>query len=452
MTQQTLDLYKQIRADFLPRHAYFDTAFVQKEKEMLWPHTWLMACREELVAEPGRYYVLDIADESILVVRSADGVLRAFHNVCPHRGRRLKEGCGNTGDSIVCRFHGWKWNAKGRNTFVLDRENWDQTGGLDPAEIDLPEVRLARWAGFVFVTLDPEIEPLESYLDPLPEVFAKFDYENTRLAWHKTLVVECNWKVVLEAFIESYHTTMTHPQALKFGVRTPGSKAFGRHSMFFYPFAKPVERAANAPPVDYRKARYDYVEEMNRTLGALQGRHALAAAERLLTDLPPEASFDEVNAAYVRFHTEAMAADGATYPSQVTPEDLARAGTAWQIFPNMIVLPTIDGWQGYRARPNGNDPDSAIFDVWWLERSAADAPSTVDLEFFPTMESFKGQSFFLEQDFDNVKAVQQGVKSSAFNGVRPNPHQEVAIQNFEKTYYKYLVFLRGEDADEDSIS
>jgi hypothetical protein len=128
----------------------------------------------------------------------------------------------------------------------------------------------------------------------------------------------------------------------------------------------------------------------------------------------------------------------------VTPEDLARAGTAWNIFPNVVVLPTLDGWQGYRARPNGDNPDSAIFEAWWLERSAPDAPSTVEPKYFASMEAFKGQNFFLEQDFDNIKAVQQGLKSSAFKGARPNPKQEATIFTFERNYYQHLLAPRGE--------
>jgi len=437
-------LRRQFRPDFVPKDAYYRPEFVTREKEMLWPHSWLMACREEQLGEVGQYYVFDIADESILLLRSSDGLLRAFHNVCPHRGRRLKDGCGQTGDAIVCRFHGWRWNNEGQIKKLLNRENWDATGGLPDEDVNLIPVRLETWSGWVFVTLDPDAAPLIEYLDPLPDVFAKFDYGNTRLAWFKTLVVDCNWKTVLEAFLESYHVEMTHPQALKFGVRTPGSKGFGRHSMFYYPFAAPEPAKPGAPPVDYRKARFVYIEEMNRTLGALQGRHALAAANRLLTDLPEDASAAEVGQAFIRFHREAMEADGATYPAAITMDDLLRAGTAWNIFPNTIILPTIDGCQGYRARPNGDNPDSAIFDVFWLERSAPDAPSTFEPEFFPTMESFKGANFFLEQDFDNIKAVQQGVKSSGFKGVRPNPHQEVTISHFEKTYYNHLLAIRGE--------
>ena len=432
---------KKIRPDFVPKDAYIRPEFVQLEKRMLWPHTWLMACRAEQVAKPGRFCVFDIADESILIVRSSDHELRAFHNVCRHRGRRLKEGTGETGDSIVCRFHGWSWNSRGKCRFVLNREDWDETGGL--TDVDLPEVRLDQWAGWIFITFDPDIEPLAQYLHPLPEVFANFDYENTRLAWHNTLVVDCNWKVALEAFLESYHVAATHPQTLKFGVRKPYTKGFGKHSFFAYPFTRPPQPTPGAPPVDYRKARYEYVEEMNRTLGALWGKHGLKAADRLLKEIPATATFDEVNAAYVRFHAEAMAEDGATYPSKVTPEDLARAGTAWNVFPNMIVLPTLDGWQGYRARPNGDNPDSAIFEAWWLERSAPQAPSTVEPRFYPTMESFRGQNVFLEQDFDNIKAVQQGLKSSGFAGIRPNPKQEATLFTFERTYYEHLLAPRG---------
>ena len=88
-------------------------SFLQLENERVWPRVWLMACREEELEEPGSFVTFDIVRDSILLVRQASGEIKAFHNVCQHRGRRLKDGCGQIGKSIYCRFHGWSWNLDG---------------------------------------------------------------------------------------------------------------------------------------------------------------------------------------------------------------------------------------------------------------------------------------------------------------------------------------------------
>ena len=443
-TQYLETMRARCAADTYPAAAYFEPEFVALEKAMLWKHTWLMACRDEVLASPGDYYVYDVADESILLLRLNSGEVKAFYNVCPHRGRKLKHGTGNTGDNVTCRFHGWVWNIDGRIRSILDRDDWNLTGGLADCDMHLKEVRVADWEGWWFVTVDPDLKPLHEYLDPLPDVFRNFGYRNTRLAFHKGLKVDCNWKVVMEAFLESYHVAATHPQSLNYGVRTPGSAAFGLHSKFFHLFADTrlaSDKGKEKQAIDYRMARYAYVKEMHETLGALHGRHAMVAAARL-HELPENATEQEVAEAYTRFHAEAMAADGATYPA-ITQEELVRAGTAWHIFPNMIILPTVDGLQAYRARPNGDDPDTAIFEVFWLERSAPDATATCTPEFYPSMEAFKGQNFFLEQDFSNIAAVQEGVKSAGFQVCRPNPVQEVTISNFQRNYFDHLAHARG---------
>ena len=103
--------------------AYVSEDYARAENGRLWGKVWQAACRIEEIPEVGDYVTYDILDESIIVVRTAADKISAYYNVCQHRGRRLVEGCGQT-KRFVCRFHGWSWNLKGENTFVLDPQDW----------------------------------------------------------------------------------------------------------------------------------------------------------------------------------------------------------------------------------------------------------------------------------------------------------------------------------------
>lgn len=100
-----------VRPDYIPAENYTSRDFAQLEAEHLWPRTWQMACREEEVPTVGSFHTYDILGDSIIVVRTAPEEIKAFHNVCPHRGRRITQGCGKTA-RLHCRFHGWQWDLR----------------------------------------------------------------------------------------------------------------------------------------------------------------------------------------------------------------------------------------------------------------------------------------------------------------------------------------------------
>jgi Rieske [2Fe-2S] domain len=95
-----------IQATRVPNDNYVSREFALQERENLWPRVWQVACREEDIPNPGDYVVYDVADETIVVVRRPGGVIKAFHNVCPHRGRQIMEGCGHA-VNFRCGYHNW---------------------------------------------------------------------------------------------------------------------------------------------------------------------------------------------------------------------------------------------------------------------------------------------------------------------------------------------------------
>jgi phenylpropionate dioxygenase-like ring-hydroxylating dioxygenase large terminal subunit len=430
----------EFRPDSMPADAYISPAYFDLEEERLWARTWQIVCRAEEIPNVGDYVTHEIIDESIIVVRTAADAVKAFYNVCQHRGRRLKDGCGNTGKALICRFHGWTWNIDGSLKHVTDREDWSGCPHFDDQALSLKEVRVEQWGGWYWISMDPDIEPLLDYLAPVPEVFENYDLESMRFAWYKTLVTPCNWKVMIDAFNEGYHTEATHPQVgMRSMLGTLGA-AHGKHSMFWFPSPeKARQQMALAPAgLDYRPIILGGLTDTRETLHALASDYRVAAAKRLMEEAPADAPLSEVLSKLEVLHREELEKAGAKWPDRLTAEDVARAGTDWHIFPNTIILPGVDSILWYRARPNGRSVDSCIFDVWNLERFGEGKAPPLKRDFYATTEEFSGQNAFLEQDFGNIAAVQRGMKSRGFTAARTNPVQEVPINNFHKTLYRYL--------------
>ena len=424
-----------VREDFVPADAYISRDFAQAEKKKLWPYVWQWACREEEIPNAGDYVSYEICDQSITVVRKQDGTIAAYHNVCPHRGRRLTSGCGRMG-KFHCKFHGWQWDLDGRPVEIVDRQDWGDR--MPDEEITLASVRVGTWGGWVFINMDPEAESLEEYLEPAKAVLDPFEFEKMRYKWRKRVKMDCNWKVALEAFNEGYHVQTTHRQLLPNFNDMTYSKAYGKHGMFGAPadalFGLSSPRLGG-PAGDLRKGLYEFNREVWETLRATTTEELMEAGRRL-SELPEETPISEVYGAFMRFHREELEKKGIGSPD-VTPEQVMAVGIDWHIFPNMVFLPQPTNLLGYRARPHGDDPDRCIFEVYVLERFAEGQVPKVEVE---SAEDWRDVDWglILSQDFQNMSEVQAGMKSRGFKGARTNPVQEKAVSNFHDTLWRYI--------------
>jgi phenylpropionate dioxygenase-like ring-hydroxylating dioxygenase large terminal subunit len=416
------------------KEVYFEPKYLALEKERLWPRAWQMACREEELAEVGDYVTYDIADESVVIVRSSPQQLNAFYNSCRHRGRRITQGCG-TAARLRCPFHGWQWNLEGENIFVTYREDWGPL--LDNANLSLPRLRCETWGGFVFVNFDLDCEPLIAYLGEAANILAPFELHEMRLRWRKWLVMPCNWKIALEAFNEGYHVGITHHQLARFGLTSRHvSASYGRHSMF-RSAAKPASAAASANPDPRQKLAefYSYLKvalDSNMTDTIVRSANRLAGAG--FAELPRH----EIRQQLMNMAMEDDAARGVEWPD-ITAEEYQTAGIDWHIFPNMVLLPMATNCLGYRARPNGDDPNSCIFEVYQLERfPEGEAPKRVANVRNDDLydEAFWGE--ILLQDFQQMEGTHRGLKSKSYPGPRLNPEQEKPIANFHRVYREML--------------
>ena len=206
------DEYENLGSAPIPAGRYTDPDFFEAERQKMWPRVWQFAAREEELPEPGDYIVYENVGRSFIVIRQEDGSVRAFANVCLHRGRKLKTGDGWTGE-LQCPFHGFTWNNDGTLKQIPCR--WDFSHLSDEA-MKLPEISVGRWGGYIFLREAAEGPSLEEYLAPMPEHFRRWKHEECVTALWVGKVVPANWKVVMEAFMESWHTVVTHPQLLPF--------------------------------------------------------------------------------------------------------------------------------------------------------------------------------------------------------------------------------------------
>ena len=291
---------------------------------------WQLACRLEEIPYVGDYVTYDINDESVIVVRETAERIRAYHNVCQHRGRRLTEGCG-TAAKLQCRFHGWQWGLDGQVIRILDRDDWAGCPDMGDEDFALAEVKVDTWAGFVFVNFDPHCEPLAAYLAPVPEYTGCFEFEAMRYRWYKSVRLPCNWKVALEAFSEGYHVFGTHPQLLDSqGDDVTRSFTFGRHGMFGYPTparlpGAPSPRTGRPIPDDVRPGIVKFFQDLEDQLKAIITERDNEAAKRILQECPADTPHLELLMKVGQFQREAALADGAGWPG-ITPEQLYKAG------------------------------------------------------------------------------------------------------------------------------
>ncbi len=427
-----------VREDYVPAANYVSTHFAELEAKYLWPRVWQMACREEEIPAVGSFYTYDILDDSIIVMRTAPDEIKAYHNSCPHRGRRLTDGCGKTA-RLHCRFHGWQWDLHGKNLKVVDRDDWG--GRLSDDDTALLSVKVGRWGGWVYINMDPDCESLEDFLAPVRPVLDPFDLGGLRYHWRKSSIVPCNWKVALEAFNEGYHVQQTHPQLLKYFDDQTTSFAHGPHSMFTYIDSAPTglrsPRLGGPENQDNRPVMHAYMVEIRETLNAISTDHGVVAGERLLAEVPEGTNPFEVLGKFGQFIVESAEAEGALVPA-LTPEQLMAAGSDWHLFPNQIMLPSPVGILGYRSRPNGHDPHSCIWDVYSLSRYAVGKEPKVELEWNEDLTDTAFWGKILIQDYENMGDVQRGMKSRGFRGSRTNPKQEVAVSNFHRALHEFI--------------
>jgi phenylpropionate dioxygenase-like ring-hydroxylating dioxygenase large terminal subunit len=407
----------------VPVERYVSRAAHEREKELLWSRIWQVACREEQLRDVGDTVVYDIADKSYLLVRvqPGEGGITAYPNACLHRGRALRDGPGRVLE-LQCAFHGFCWSLDGKLKRIPSAWDFPQ---ITPNSLSLPKVAVGQWGGFVFINPDPDCEPLPDYLGVLPELFARWPLERRYTKVHVTKVINANWKVVQEAFMESYHVVSTHPQLLPgFGDANSQYDVFGNISRAISPRGVPSPLLAWQPTEQQQLDSALDVREDDPALFALGGggraRHALAAA----------------------------AAAGLRPALGDAVDELSDAELVDSYF--LTIFPNSHPWGAYdqiyyRFRPNGDDHQSCLMEVFLLAPFAGAPPPPApevrlgaDDFWRDAVEVLGSLARVFDQDEFNLEAVQRGLRSTSRATINLADYQERKIRHFHSLYQKWI--------------
>jgi len=191
----------------IPKERYTSPEFMRLEWERMWTKVWLLGGLEADIPEAGDYIATEIGRESILLVRQHDRQIKAFYNVCLHRGNRLRPTGFSSADSFKCQYHHWEYGIDGRFLRIPDLDTFPQGA---PQCRGLRELPCDVWGGFVWFSLNPRAEPLARFLDPIQHHLDPYNFSKMVLTRDLTIEWACNWKTSVDAFNESYHVQGIH--------------------------------------------------------------------------------------------------------------------------------------------------------------------------------------------------------------------------------------------------
>jgi Rieske 2Fe-2S family protein len=196
------------RAHTLPARVYHDPEVFAFEQEQWFTREWLFVGREEDLPQTGSYFLTRVVGENIVLVRGNDGVVRAFHNVCRHRGSTmLEEQCGQL-VRFQCPYHAWIYDLQGR---LRPPRHTETLENFSTEENSLFPVQLATWQGMLFLNLAADAPPFSEHIGEFPSHFDRFPLSELKRAKRLEYDVEANWKALMENYAECYHCPGVHP-------------------------------------------------------------------------------------------------------------------------------------------------------------------------------------------------------------------------------------------------
>lgn len=402
---------------------YVDPEFFRKECEQMWPRVWQFVAREEELPKPGDYVVYENVGQSFLVVRQKDGSVRAFRNVCLHRGRILRTESGSAAN-FRCAYHGFAWNTDGSLKDIPCKWDFPQLEGED---LSLPEVNVETWGGYVFLRESEDGPTLAEFLAPLPEHFERWDHESAYTTAWVAKVIPANWKAVAEAFMEAFHVNTTHPQITPFTGDTNSKYAlYGDNvNLAITPFGV-MSPAINMPGgeqtiIDNFLKYNGRVVEPGMTVDLEDGQTARAAMGAI-----NRKRFSELFGRDLDDFSDAEVQDAFTY----------------NVFPNFSPWGGMQPTVVYRWRP-WHDVDHTLMEVRLMSRrkegEEVHVPRMTLIEPDGSFEDHLGQlGAILEQDMRNLPHVQRGMKASGNRKLHLARYQESRIRHFHHTLDKYV--------------
>ena len=423
--------HDDLGSDPIPAERYTSREFHELELEKMWTRVWQMVCREEEIPNVGDHVVYEIGDWSLLVMRSAEDRIQGFYNVCLHRGRLLRTQSGNVA-KLRCPFHGFTWNLDGSLREVPCA--WDFPH-VKPEEFGLPEVKVDTWGGFVFVNMDEHAAPLADYLGDLPEEFAAWDYENRWKRAHVGKIVDMNWKVGVEAFIESFHVLATHPQIMPSTGDTNTQydvQAGAHYNRMITAMGTPSPHLGDTVDRDAIIRSMTYSDEKFEIPEGVSAREFVGELRRKMLE----------------------ESTGRDY-SDATVSELLDAIQYW-VFPNFFPWGGVTDNLIYRFRPWGG-PDKALMEVMFLspvpEGQPRPKPAKMrllgdDEDWTDAWDELGPVAAVFQQDMANMPIVHRGLKSMKDGRVTIADYQESRIRHLHHMLERYCYGVELRDARE----
>ena len=402
----------------VPITRYNSQAYHDLEMRKLWPKVWQMACREEQIPQVGDYQVYEVGSYSIVVVRTREGI-RAHHNVCRHRGRKLCEDHGHAA-SFICPFHGFSWNIDGSLRGVTSE--WDFPH-IDKNNFDLNAVLCDTWGGWVFINMDLNAEPLAQFLGDLPAHFEVWSPENRYVSAHVAKVMGCNWTLCQEAFMEAFHVINTHPQILVgIGDENTQYDAWGNMSRAITPNGTPSPHLRFAPSeqdmFDAVTMRYLDMPQMAQVPDGVRARSLMAAGAR-------------------EGMRQIVGSDA----------DLSDASLSDSIY--YTLFPNFHPWGGYnrivyRFRPYKNHFDKSVMECYYLSPFAGERPAPAAMTWLEEDQPWTDAhelgmlAKVFTQDTFNLPKVQAGLQAAQFDEVVFARYQETKLRHFHLLLAQFI--------------
>lgn len=420
----------------LDKRDYTEPAALAAEWESIWTRSWLFAGLESDLADAGDYFVYNLGRESIIVLRDNRHEIRAFYNVCQHRGNRILTSDSGSVQQVTCPYHGWRYGLDGRLAGIPDAERFIPP--VDPDERSLKPVQLESWAGLIWVNMDSDAEPLESYLGPIIANLTPYQFENMVLARHQTVALEANWKTARDNFLEQYHVDFIHPQHASFVDCCNSTNILW-----------PRGHSASLVEGFVTNSRYAVPEQTPA--------HLVPALEGLGLDPADFAGrVTEIRGAVQRRKREIAETWGPDY-SRLSDEQLS---DIWQydIFPNTFMTISAEELWIYGPRPHPTDPNRCFFDKWTLSipvEEGCDPEQGMTLnpaitvsrdderpghEVFTAVDVIEGRcslTITIDQDIYYLADMQAGMHSRGFECAVLN-EDEVRVQHFHDWVGFYL--------------
>ena len=325
---------------------YTSRLFFEQEWEAVWAKSWLLLGRETEIPEPDSFQVENVGPESIIMIRQADNSVRAFYNVCQHRGSRLTFSRGGSAETFTCPYHGWTYATDGKLVDAQDAENFPK----NPCDhVTLVELKCEVFAGFIWVNMDPDCKPLREYLGPVCEDWERYQPEEWKRFTAMSVNVPCNWKVLQDNFCESYHLPAVHPQLRESHEESYTKTSFDTcsegHSRMIMLGATPsaTQYGPEPPLTDGLASRLTLwdLDPDDFTDRALDARSALQEQMRVVGK-------ERGHAHYINLRDE-----------QLTDAHM------YNIFPNCSLTFGADGVLLQRMTPHPIDPEQCVFDHWY---------------------------------------------------------------------------------------